>query len=48
MPQKTINGTTIDVNEEGFMTDHSQWNREVAAGLVKQLDGAGQPLSRTQ
>lgn len=34
MPQKEINGTTIDVNEEGFMTDHSQWNREVAAGLA--------------
>ncbi|MGD7653480.1 MAG: TusE/DsrC/DsvC family sulfur relay protein [Verrucomicrobiales bacterium] len=34
MPQKTINGTVIDVNEEGYMTDHSQWNREIAAALA--------------
>ncbi len=34
MPQKNINGTVIDVNEEGYMTDHSQWNREVAAALA--------------
>lgn len=34
MPQKTINGVTIDVNEEGYLTNHAQWNREVAAALA--------------
>jgi tRNA 2-thiouridine synthesizing protein E len=34
MPQKTINGATIDVNEEGYLTNHAQWNREVAAALA--------------
>ena len=34
MAQKDINGTVIEVNEEGYMTDHSQWTREVAAGLA--------------
>jgi dissimilatory sulfite reductase related protein len=34
MPQKTINGVTIDVNEEGYLTNHAQWNREIAAALA--------------
>jgi tRNA 2-thiouridine synthesizing protein E len=34
MPDKTINGTTINVTDDGFMTDHSQWNREIAAALA--------------
>jgi tRNA 2-thiouridine synthesizing protein E len=34
MPSKEIAGTTIDVNEEGFLTDRSQWNRDVAAALA--------------
>ncbi|MBL9155645.1 MAG: TusE/DsrC/DsvC family sulfur relay protein [Verrucomicrobiales bacterium] len=32
--QKTIAGATIDVNEEGFLTDPSQWNEAVAAALA--------------
>ncbi|MCH7224656.1 TusE/DsrC/DsvC family sulfur relay protein [Haloferula sp. A504] len=36
MPEKTINGTTITVDDDGFMTDHSQWNREVAAALAEE------------
>jgi dissimilatory sulfite reductase related protein len=34
MPEKTINGATIAVDDDGFMTDHSQWNKEVAASLA--------------
>ncbi|MGE5518329.1 MAG: TusE/DsrC/DsvC family sulfur relay protein [Candidatus Dadabacteria bacterium] len=32
--EKTINGKTIKVNEEGFMTDFSQWTKEVAEALA--------------
>ena len=37
MAQKQIAGVTLDVNEEGYLTDHSQWNREVAAALAEEL-----------
>lgn len=30
----SINETTIAVDDDGYMTDHSQWNREVAAALA--------------
>ena len=36
MPEKQIAGTTIEVNEEGFMTSHAQWTREVAAALAQE------------
>lgn len=36
MTTKTIAGQTIDFNEEGYMTDASQWNREIAAELAKE------------
>jgi tRNA 2-thiouridine synthesizing protein E len=36
MAQKTIAGKTIDFNDEGYMTDASQWTREVAAELAKE------------
>ena len=36
MSQKQIAGVTIDVNDEGYMTNHAQWNRDVAAGLAKE------------
>ena len=35
MSVETIAGTSIDVNEEGFMTDASQWNEEVAVELAR-------------
>jgi len=38
MAQKTIAGKTVDVNEEGYMTDPSQWTREIAAELAKEED----------
>ena len=34
MPEKNISGTTIAVDDDGFLTDHSQWSREVAAGIA--------------
>lgn len=34
MSTKTVAGVSIDVNEEGYMTDASQWNKEVAAGIA--------------
>ncbi len=38
MPTQTIAGQEVDVNEEGFMTDPSQWNREIAAQLAEQIN----------
>lgn len=35
MPTMEITGTTVDLNDEGYLTDRSQWNREVAAELAK-------------
>ena len=37
MPQKQINGFTIDLNEEGYLTNHAQWNRDIAAALAQEL-----------
>ena len=34
MSIKTIAGVSVDVTEEGYMTDASQWNKEVAAGIA--------------
>jgi tRNA 2-thiouridine synthesizing protein E len=36
MAQKTIAGHSIEVNDEGYMVDASQWNREIAAALAKE------------
>jgi dissimilatory sulfite reductase related protein len=36
MTKKEIAGVTIDVDDEGYMTHHAQWNREVAAALAKE------------
>jgi len=34
--EKTIAGNTINLNDDGYMTDPSQWNREVAGELAKE------------
>jgi len=34
--KKEIGTTTIDVNEEGFMTNFTQWNKNVGEGLAKE------------
>jgi tRNA 2-thiouridine synthesizing protein E len=36
MTTQTIAGMNIDVNEEGFMTDPTQWTREIAVGIAKE------------
>lgn len=34
--EKTIAGKTIAVNEEGYLTDFSQWNEQVGEELAKE------------
>lgn len=36
MAQKTIAGKTIEVNDEGYLVNASDWTREVAAELAKE------------
>jgi tRNA 2-thiouridine synthesizing protein E len=36
MAQKTYAGVTVDVNDEGYFTNPSQWTREVAAEIAKE------------
>jgi TusE/DsrC/DsvC family sulfur relay protein len=36
MAQKTIAGQSIEVNDEGYMTDPSQWSREIATEMAKE------------
>jgi tRNA 2-thiouridine synthesizing protein E len=36
MPTRNINGTELNFDDEGFMTDHTKWNPEVAAVLAKE------------
>ncbi len=32
--EATLAGTTVDVNEEGYLTDPSQWNMDVAHAIA--------------
>jgi len=36
MPQKNFGGAAADVDGEGFLTDFSQWTREIAAAIAKE------------
>ena len=36
MATKTIAGVTVSVTEEGYLTDASQWNEEIAKELAKE------------
>jgi dissimilatory sulfite reductase related protein len=36
MATKTYAGQPVEVNEEGYMTDPSQWNKEIAAEMAKE------------
>ncbi len=36
MAQKTYAGTTVDVNEEGYFTNPSQWTRDIAVEIAKE------------
>lgn len=37
MPVTTLDGHQINVNEEGFLTDPSEWNETLAATLAAQI-----------
>ncbi len=43
MPARTILGKTIDVTDDGFMTNRAQWDREIAQALADEA-GVG-PLT---
>ena len=34
MSQKVFAGVTVDVNEEGYMTDPAQWTKEIAKEIA--------------
>ena len=36
MAQKTYAGVTVDVNEEGYFTNPSQWTKEIAVEIAKE------------
>ncbi|MCX6252751.1 MAG: TusE/DsrC/DsvC family sulfur relay protein [Bacteroidetes bacterium] len=36
MGQKLIAGINIDVNDEGYLTNSSQWNKEIAVEIAKE------------
>ena len=36
MAQKTIAGQTVEVNDEGYLIDASQWSKEIAAEMAKE------------
>jgi len=36
MSTKIIAGVTVDVDDEGYMTDASQWTKEIAAEIAKE------------
>jgi dissimilatory sulfite reductase related protein len=36
MNQKQIAGVTVSVDEEGYLTDRAQWNRNVATALAQE------------
>jgi tRNA 2-thiouridine synthesizing protein E len=37
MPTTTIDGHAIHVNEEGFLTDPSEWDEELGRSLARQI-----------
>jgi dissimilatory sulfite reductase related protein len=36
MATKTIAGATVQVNDEGFMTNPAEWNKDIAAEIAKE------------
>jgi len=41
MATREIAGKSVQVNEEGFMTDPSEWNQDIAVELAKE-EGVGE------
>lgn len=38
MTEKVIAGYTVNVTEEGYLVDASQWNKEIAGEIAKELE----------
>lgn len=36
MPTRTLAGTTVDVNDEGFFTEPEEWTKEMAIELAQE------------
>lgn len=36
MPTRTIAGKTVQVNDEGFLTNPAEWTKEIAAEIAKE------------
>lgn len=36
MAQKVIAGISVDVNDEGYMTDRKQWTKDIAREIAKE------------
>jgi TusE/DsrC/DsvC family sulfur relay protein len=34
MPTKTLAGSPVEIDDEGYLVNHSQWNKDVAAALA--------------
>jgi TusE/DsrC/DsvC family sulfur relay protein len=37
MPMATINGSTVHVDDEGFLTEYDEWNEDLAKILAAQI-----------
>ncbi len=37
MPTATINGSSVHVNDEGFLTEYDEWNEDLAKALAAQI-----------
>ena len=37
MGQKELGNTMVDVNDEGYLTDSTQWNKDVAYAIAKEI-----------
>jgi len=37
MAQKTYVGVTVDVNDEGYFTDPSQWTKEIGTAIAQEV-----------
>jgi len=37
MATKAYTGVTVDVNEEGYLTNPSQWNKDIAVEIAREI-----------
>ena len=48
MASKVIAGVTVQVNDEGFLTNPNEWTKEIAAEIAKEEGVSLEELSRTR